>query len=88
MKHWSEIAPRDAVEIELPHHEIIGPINEAGAVCPWPWDPQQLGGAPLGQYHCPYCGGMQIAGVRHLDHRGKLYGVNYREYSRERGVWI
>jgi hypothetical protein len=88
LKHWSEIAPHDAVEIELPHHEIIGPVNEIGQACPWPWEPQQLVGAPLGQYHCPYCGGMVIAGVPHFDYReDDVFGFLYREYSRERGVW-
>lgn len=49
--------------------QIDRPTNENGETCPWPWDPQQLVGAPLGQYHCPYCGGMQIAGVPHADWR-------------------
>lgn len=29
--------------------------------------PEFLLGAPLGQYHCPYCGVMNVAGVQHLD---------------------
>lgn len=43
------------------------PMNEVGEECPFPLDPPQLLGAPMGQYHCPYCGGMQVAGVPHLD---------------------
>ena len=68
-RHWSEIAPEDATEIQLPRDDIIGPLNEEGKVCPWPWEPQQLVGVPLGQYHCIYCGAMVIAGVPHIDYR-------------------
>lgn len=42
------------------------PTNELGEECPFPFDPPQLYGAPMGQYHCPYCGGMQVAGIVHL----------------------
>jgi hypothetical protein len=28
--------------------------------------PEMLLGQPLGQYHCPYCGDMQVAGMMHL----------------------
>jgi hypothetical protein len=66
---WDTIEPKDAIDILLPNPNVIGPVNELGEECPWPWDPQQLGGRPLGQYHCPYCGGMQMAGVPHLDWR-------------------
>lgn len=69
-RHWSTIAPAEAADIELPRDDIIGPVNEEGEPCPWPWDPQQLLGAPIGQYHCPYCGGMQVAGIPHLDWTG------------------
>lgn len=70
---WSDISPKDAVGIELPWTApdgtvVEGPMNEVGERCPWPWDPQQLAGAPIGQYHCPYCGGMQMAGVPHLEY--------------------
>lgn len=66
---WYDIEPRDAVNIILPTDEIEAPLNEMGEPCPWPWDPQQLVDAPLGQYHCPYCGGMVMAGMRHFDNR-------------------
>jgi hypothetical protein len=65
---WSDIDPIDAVDIVLPRDDIEGPINELGEPCPWPWEPQQQVGVPLGQYHCPYCGGMVIAGQPHLDY--------------------
>lgn len=71
---WYDIEPKDAVDIVLPWNgpdgTIEGPLNEMGERCPWPWDPQQLKGAPIGQYHCPYCGGMQLAGIPHVDWTG------------------
>jgi hypothetical protein len=73
-REWSEISPADAVGIVLPAPGIRGPLNEEGQVCPWPWEPQQLVGVPLGQYHCPYCGAMVIAGVPHLDYRETVVG--------------
>ena len=66
-RKWSEIDPKDATGLRLPHPEVQGPVNELGEECPWPWEPQQLVGAPLGQYHCGYCGGMNVAGVPHID---------------------
>lgn len=30
-----------------------------------PHDPRKLAGAPIGQYHCPVCGEMVIAGMEH-----------------------
>jgi hypothetical protein len=33
---------------------------------PCPEQPLFLIGAPLGQYHCPVCGEMQLAGIPHL----------------------
>lgn len=67
---WEDIAPQDAVDIDLTKRlDITAPLNEAGERCPWPWDPQQLVGMPLGQYHCGYCGAMVMAGMPHLDYR-------------------
>ena len=66
---WFEIEPEDAVDIDLRNRpDLEGPRDQEGNVCPWPWDPQQLKGAPIGQYHCPYCGEMVIAGLRHPDY--------------------
>ena len=67
VRDWTEIEPKDAVDIKLPRDDIRGPLNELGEPCPWPWEPQQLTGAAFGQYHCGYCGGMQMAGLAHLD---------------------
>lgn len=39
-----------------------------GKPCEWPFDPLLLvanGPVPLGQYHCPACGSMVVAGVPH-----------------------
>lgn len=68
MKQWFDIDPKDATHLSLPQDGIDGPLNELGEQCPWPWEPQQLAGAPIGQYHCPYCGGMVVAGIPHLDY--------------------
>jgi hypothetical protein len=70
-RRWTEITPKEAYEqnIILPRDDIIGPLTTLGEPCPWPWDPPQLVGHPLGQYHCPYCGEMVFAGMDHLDYR-------------------
>lgn len=46
------------------------PQNEMGEPCPFPFDPPQMYGQPMGQYHCPYCGAMVMAGISHIDYRG------------------
>jgi hypothetical protein len=67
--HWTDYTPEQATEINLAvRYDIIAPLNELGERCPWPWEPEQLAGAPIGQYHCPYCGAMVLAGARHLDY--------------------
>jgi len=71
VKRWQDITPREAAERRLNlavDLDITAPLNEEGERCPWPWDPQQLVGAPMGQYHCPYCGAMVMAGLEHLDY--------------------
>lgn len=71
MRSWTDVDPAEAAKMSREELEQIDrPTNEMGETCPWPWEPQQLGGAPMGQYHCGYCGGMQIAGVPHADWRG------------------
>lgn len=66
---WTDIAPKDAKDIDLTRDlHISAPLNEQGERCPWPWEPQQLVGAPLGQYHCGYCGAMVMAGMPHIDY--------------------
>lgn len=70
-RRWQDIDPKDAGDLDLSVDlSIDAPHDEMGLRCPWPWDPQQLVGAPMGQYHCPYCGAMVLAGLPHID-----YGV-------------
>ncbi|MGA4941748.1 hypothetical protein [Streptomyces cinereoruber] len=70
-RSWTDVTPEEAVARKLNlavDLTITAPLNEEGERCPWPWEPQQLVGAPLGQYHCPYCGAMVMAGMPHLDY--------------------
>ena len=68
---WQDISPKDARDIDLSKRlDITAPLTQFGERCPWPWDPQQLVGAALGQYHCPYCGEMVVAGLEHIDYAG------------------
>jgi hypothetical protein len=70
---WSDIEPRDAVDIDCTTRpDLDPPMNENGEICPWPWEPQQLTGAPLGQYHCGYCLAMVIASLPHFDYREEV----------------
>ncbi|MFF0822369.1 hypothetical protein ACFYUR_18565 [Micromonospora haikouensis] len=69
-RRWQDIAPADATHIDLSKDlTITAPLNEDGERCPWPWEPQQLVGVPLGQYRCPYCMAMCVAGVEHPDYQ-------------------
>lgn len=87
MRNWQEIGPEEALDIVLPRDDIHGPLNELGEPCPWPWEPQQLVGAPLGQYRCPYCSAMVVAGMSHIDYRtesGEPW-LTLTEKERDRG---
>lgn len=69
---WHTIEPADAIGLDL-HRDlhISAPLNEEGKPCPWPWEPQQFKDrpdAPIGMYHCGYCGAMVLAGVPHIDY--------------------
>lgn len=66
---WYALQPRDARDTRFPNDEYWGPLTEYGGECPWPWEPQQLVGVPLGQYRCPYCNAMCMAGMPHMDYR-------------------
>ena len=67
--NWYDIEPKDALNIDCrTRPDLNPPVNEEGEVCPWPWGPQQLEGAPVGQHHCQYCGAMVMAGLPHLDY--------------------
>jgi hypothetical protein len=70
---WYDISPKDALDIDCRERpDLDPPLTQSGEPCPWPWDPQQLVSAPLGQYHCGYCGEMVMAGVQHLDYRDEV----------------
>lgn len=69
--HWTDYTPKEAAELHLNlavRTDIWAPLNEAGERCPWPWEPQQLVGMPIGMYHCAFCGAMVLAGVPHIDY--------------------
>lgn len=67
---WRGIRPADAKHLDLSVRlDIRAPLNEEGERCPWPWEPQQLVGVPMGMYHCNYCGAMVLAGLEHIDYR-------------------
>lgn len=67
---WYDIAPADAAAIDCRQRpDLDPPLADDGTVCPWPWEPQQLTDAPMGMYHCGYCGSMVLAGQRHPDYR-------------------
>ena len=69
--HWQDITPAQAAVL-FPNgavpDDVILPLTEDGQWCPWPWEPQQLTNAPLGMYHCAYCGSMVMAGLPHPDY--------------------
>lgn len=68
-QRWQDIDPKEAADLDLSTNlEITAPLNELGRRCPWPWEPQTLTNAPLGQYRCRFCNAMVIAGVPHFDY--------------------
>lgn len=79
-RSWQDIAPADAVDLDLSKDlSVSAPLNENGERCPWPWEPQQLVGAPLGQFRCSYCFAMCVAGVPHFDYSDGSPLDEYRE---------
>lgn len=81
--HWQDILPADAVNLNLTERlDITAPLNENGERCPWPWEPQQLGGAPIGQFRCSYCLAMCVAGLPHLDYQPGWDDPNEDELQR------
>lgn len=78
---WYDIEPVEAVTYVLPASDVQGPYNENGEPCPWPWEPIQLKGQPLGQYRCGYCNAMVVAGMHHVDYgRKDGYGLTWIDY--------
>ncbi len=73
---WQDISPKDAAHQKLDltkRLDITAPVNENGERCPWPWEPQQLKNAPLGQFRCSYCYAMCVAGMEHFDYTGDTF---------------
>jgi len=52
--------------MSLTYEVEVGLVTD-GIIWECPEDPVLLLGQPLGQYHCPWCGCMQIAGLSHMD---------------------
>jgi hypothetical protein len=54
---------------------LIADIDIAlSGVCPE--TPESLIGTPIGQYHCPQCGCMTLAGMAHWHDDGCWFGLN------------
>ena len=54
-----------------------------GVVLDCPEDPRVLYLAPLGQYHCPVCGCMQLAGLPHIHEDVCWLGLEDLTYTLE-----
>ena len=52
--------------MSLREYEILAVSEGIEVACPE--HPEHLLGAPIGMYHCPFCGCMQLAGYRHFPH--------------------
>lgn len=48
------------------------PFGDQGEPCPWPFEPLEYAGAPIGMFHCSYCGSMVVVGLPHTDYRHPL----------------
>ena len=59
----------------------IGLVTD-GILWDCPEDPEQLVGAPIGMYHCPWCGCMQIAGFPHIHEVECYLGLDFVDASR------
>jgi len=72
---WATLAYTDddgELGYRMPISDVLSEENGVETACPWPFDPilPHMMSAPLGQYHCPYCGSMVLAGVPHGDYKG------------------
>lgn len=48
----------------------LQPLSSDGTPCPFPMDPLLISpSAPIGMYHCHWCGDMVVAGLPHGDRR-------------------
>ena len=48
-----------------------------------PYDPQIYVNQPIGMFHCPYCGEMQLAGLPHLPFQIEVDEEEYKEMIEE-----
>lgn len=59
----------DVKEDDLAHRQALSDfllwVRRREVKAPCPYDPRELAGAPIGQYHCPVCGKVVIAGLAH-----------------------
>lgn len=44
-----------------------------------PFDPRIYKGAPIGMFHCPWCGELQLAGIGHLPNIIEIDEDEYNE---------
>src|SRR5690606_33219302 len=75
------LAPEEVFcRIHLIPERFCADIDHTGLE-PCPEDPTRLAGQPIGQYHCPHCGCMQLAGTAHLAHdEGCALGLDVAEF--------
>lgn len=72
---WTLIEPENAVGLDLrTDKDILGPLNDKGEVCPWPWETQQAKFSPAGTHTCSYCGQQSTPGLEHPDFRSLIEG--------------
>ncbi len=45
--------------------------------------PELLAGQPIGQYHCPDCGAMLMAGMKHFELCKRCIGRNHPAFDKE-----
>jgi len=48
-----------------------------------PFDPNIYANQPIGMFHCPYCGEMQLAGLDHLPFQLEVSEEEYAEMVAE-----
>ena len=46
--------------------------------------PEELIGQPIGQYHCPDCGAMLMAGVKHFDLCERCLNRKHPEFDKRK----
>lgn len=64
----SDVIPEEEVcPVHCMARDFCSGIDHHGLE-PCPERPEALRGAPIGQYHCPHCGCMVIAGMPHAPH--------------------